>query len=228
MKTLWSKVRYGFTLIELLVVITIIGILMTMVLPAVNKAILQARLTKMTNDGKKFVESLSIAGSDSAYTLRAYGLPLYGTTTVVSNNVFANTRDYFVYAVTQEIMAVNWNFFAGPGIVPAKDAAGFTGTNHAWRLVGDVTEGYPETAPVMFTKNLSLTTLGEQIIANASGTPDKIIEIPPFGTKGVVVITKGFSGIKMLSEDLKLAIFTNIFLRSTISGQTLTNRVLVP
>lgn len=228
MKTLWSKVRYGFTLIELLVVITIIGILMTMVLPAVNKAILQARLTKMTNDGKKFIESVSIAGADSAYTLRAYGLPAYGTTTVVSNNVFESTRDYFVYVVTQEIMSVNWSFFAGPGIVPAKDVASFTGTNHAWRLVGDVTESYPETAPVMFSKNLSLTTLGEQITANASGHPDKVVEIPPFGTKGVVVVTKGFSAMKMLSEDLKLSVFTNIFLRSTISGTILTNRVLIP
>ncbi len=228
MKTLWSKVRYGFTLIELLVVITIIGILMTMVLPAVNKAILQARLTKMTNDGKKFVESLSIAGSDSAYTLRAYGLPAYGTTTVVSNNVFASTRDYFVFAVTQEIMAVNWSFFAGPGIVPAKDVAGFTGTNHAWRLVADVTEGYPETGPVMFSKNLSMTRLDEPMIANPAGMPDKLVEIPPFGTKGMVVVTKGFSAMKMLSEDLKLQVFTNIFQRSTIGGLALTNKVLIP
>jgi len=228
MKMWRRQIGRGFTLVEMLVVITIIGILMGLLVPQISNAILQARLTGTMNNGKRIVEAIIQQQSDTVYTARIIGFPKYGTTTVVTNNQFKDTADFFRYLVTGEVMAVNWSFFTAPGIPPATGADTFTGTNHGWRMVADVTESYPETAPVLWTKNLSLSTIGEQITPRPNGIPNNLEDINPFGQKGLVVVAKGASAQKLIKDDLKIVAFTNIFIRATLDGTVLTNRVLVP
>jgi hypothetical protein len=50
----------------------------------------------------------------------------------------------------------------------------------------------------------------------------------PYATKGLVIIAKGASAQKLIKDDLKMFAFTNIFVRASVDGTALTNRVLIP
>lgn len=229
MQTLFKRIRKGFTLVELLVVIAILGILMGLLFPAINRALLNARATAQASNAKQIVTSIFAKEVESIYSTVAMGLPRYGESTVISNNQFKFTAEFFINLVTSGVLQVELAFFAPPGVVPAKGISTFEGTNHGWRVVGDVTDGFPETAPVLFTKNLSLTTLGEQINALGDGLPDKVYDMQPFGLKAFVFANKTGGAKRLLGEDMLVSSFTNLFNRAATRGTTnLGNRVLEP
>ena len=78
-----GKNRYGFTLVELLVVITIIGILMSLLLPAVQAAREAARKAQCTNNLKQI--GLAINNFESAHKK----LPTGGEGTYKGSTCFA-------------------------------------------------------------------------------------------------------------------------------------------
>ena len=54
-----NQIRHGFTLIELMVVIVIIGILMALILPALNGARIRARVTQVSTEISQLENAIS-------------------------------------------------------------------------------------------------------------------------------------------------------------------------
>ena len=61
-----TRPRAGFTLVELLVVITIIGMLMALLLPAVNAAVAAARQASCINNQKQLAIALTTYESSNS------------------------------------------------------------------------------------------------------------------------------------------------------------------
>ncbi len=236
MSMAWRSLRKrGFTLVELLVVIAIIGILVAIVLPAITSALFRGRLTATTANGRSLIQSVFAKETETIYRTTESGWPKYGSPSKPEDNEFANSTDFFRAMVTNETMNVSFSFFSAPGIVPATGPTDFKDVNNAWCIAADVIDSYPETAAVLFTKNLgggstTFDSMDDSITADtaAKGVPNQLADVAPFGRKGLSFVTKGGSGFALFKDDLKTQNFTNLFIRVNTDGSSITNRVLRP
>ena len=226
----------AFTLIELLVVVAIIGLLMALVLPALGRAQLRARMTATSSNARSIVQM--IAGYDlesNLYIQANSAWPKAGSTNVASNQ-FANSTDFFYWAITNNTFeGVVPAFFAAGKIPSAKNLTEFSsgaGANNAWSVVGDVSDVYPVTSPVVITRNLggsgkTFTKMDSTISANTKGFVDQLAG-EPFNDQALVYCTKGAASYALPQDNLKLVSFTNLFTRVDGLGNTLTNALLRP
>lgn len=191
------KRKEGFTLIELLVVIAIIGLLASILVPAVSSALTSAAMIQTVSNGKEIYQSAfssqmdEVAGGSSGYS----SWPEDGD--------FTTSTDYFKYLVTNGTMNVSFDFFAAQGITGCKssDPSKFSGVNNAWKLVLNV-DGYLDGTPFIFTRNYDIsqvpTSEGKISDEQLNGNKGK-----PFGNAGLVVVQKGGAAKKLVKKLLR-------------------------
>jgi prepilin-type N-terminal cleavage/methylation domain-containing protein len=190
--------KEGFTLIELLVVIAIIGLLASILVPAVSSALTSAAMIQTVSNGKAIYESAFAGQMDEVSS----GSSAYSSwpTDDTSDGGFANSTDYFIDLVTNGIMEVSFDFFAARDIPGAKSSKpeDFKEKNNAWKLVANV-DGCKDGTPFLFTRNYNCdqipTDSGEISENDLTDNNGK-----PFGTVGIVVVQKGGAAKKLVKK----------------------------
>lgn len=186
--------KEGFTLIELLVVIAIIGLLASILVPAVSSALTSAAMIQTVSNGKAIYESAFAGQMDEV----ASGSSAYSSWP--EDGDFDTSTDYFINLVTNGIMDVSYDFFAARDIPGAKSSKSedFKAENNAWKLVLNV-DGCKDGTPFLFTRNYSCS----QIPTDAGEIKEEDLgdnKGKPFGTVGLVVVQKGGAAKKLVKK----------------------------
>lgn len=200
MNKLIRRKLIGFTLIELLVVIAIISILATILVPAVQNGLVQAKLASVMSNGRNIY--LAIASRDMEDVLsteRAW--PASTGKGSDPEEEYADSTAYFEWMVTNGLLNVDFSFFAAPGVSAelSTNVADFAAENNAWAITADVGTSTKDTTPVLMTRNIGdgsggdLTKLPDPETDSANLNSD----VEPFGDKGGVVVRKGGAANKL-------------------------------
>ncbi len=229
MTMLWKTIRKrGFTLVELLVVIAIIGILVSIVMPAIADALFRGRLTASAANGRNIVQSIMALETENIYGNSSVVWPMHDTSSTGKPDYFTSSNDYFYWMLSNEVMNVSPSYFWAQGLTKADSLDSFDENANAWCVVADVSSRTPETTPVVFTRNLgqgsgTFDSLDDNLgVTNANNDQvPGIVDGAPFQNKGFIFVTKGGAAYALFKQDMRGKNFTNIFQVGTNKNEVL-------
>jgi prepilin-type N-terminal cleavage/methylation domain-containing protein len=177
----------AFTLIELLIVISIIGILATMAVPAVNNALVQGQMTGTLSNARQLhmvTQQMSLdnfnAGEGIQWTVDTSSSSgsSSGGTPISLSTYFNALTNQGAYLQPKELAKL----LTAPGVTPQ---TGSLGANNIAFKIFAVSENSPSDQPFVITKNWS----------GSGGSGGSLnAQVNPYGKKGFVLFTKGGGG----------------------------------
>lgn len=184
----------GYIQIGLMAVL--LPLLAAILLPAISRASTQAGMIATVANGANIYRSF-MAGQMNNAAVAESNASLWP-----QKGEYRTSTEFFIHLVESGMMTVTYDFFAAPGIPPAKtmDPNGFKAENNAWRLVLGLDKA-PEGTPFLFSKNYDPGQL------NRGDEPIVLNNEAPFGQKGVVVVLKGGSAFCLKGNQLKNSFF---------------------
>ncbi len=179
--------KSAFTLIELLAVIAIIAILAALSFPAIQHALMKARMIATLNNGRAIYQSLLTVDVRDFSALPASSGP----------DAFDNSTDYFKWATTNQYVDVTFDAFSAHGLdaYAGMDPDQFTSDMNAWCVVADLGEVDRPMIPAMFTRNLEISALSDPM-------EDALTDHHPFGKRGVIAVFRDARGAIYKQPDI--------------------------
>ena len=176
-------------------VMAALGMGSAILLPAVNKAQINAEAVQVVSNGANIYRAV-FASQMNAIVLGEE------TSSFPAKGQFRTSTDYFKHLVGSGVLPVAYDFFAAPGIPPSKSShpGDFSAENNAWRMVLGLDDA-PEGTPFLFTRNYDPDRL------QSGDAPILLNDAPPFGKSGLVVVLKGGSAYFLKGEQLRNSFF---------------------